>query len=422
MYQEDLSLFSGDLLDSFQLFEELADYDHLKTDNLKLEDSTEELCPLNVDIQTLVSNLDSLEPNEDDDVTSWMEDRVNLLDILMDNEHQQLSDDDITAAMATFVDDVSPKLYTEESVDMLPILDTVFTSDVQQSSSFDQGNTIQISFTNSNDSGIELSIEEAGQDLLELLPQQRIENSEDPSSHSPLLGNLDNAVVNVQHVNASLLPPNGDNEDAADIITESSSLLDLFALGVHEVVPTISLSPVSSDMCYSNATSTSDVSLVIPPVSSTLSTVDLNQYFSLPSSPSHSLCSSPSPSSGRESPNISMGSSVCSSPGGSSPYDREAIFNTTPRVSSRSLKSTEGRIQDKKLRKMKQNKVAAIRYRIKKKVEGDTITEECEALQKRNDELRDQADTMSREIAYLKELFADVYKTKTAMKASKFTI
>lgn len=71
-------------------------------------------------------------------------------------------------------------------------------------------------------------------------------------------------------------------------------------------------------------------------------------------------------------------------------------------------KCTENRNQ----RKKQQNKDAALRYRQKKREEKCTIKDECDKLEERNDELKDKVDSMTREIQYLKDLLAEVYKAK----------
>jgi hypothetical protein len=67
---------------------------------------------------------------------------------------------------------------------------------------------------------------------------------------------------------------------------------------------------------------------------------------------------------------------------------------------------------EKKERKKEQNRTAALRYRQKKKGEQCTVEEECDQLKARNTELKDKVDSISREIKYLKNLMAEVYKAK----------
>ncbi|XP_008281783.1 cyclic AMP-dependent transcription factor ATF-4-like [Stegastes partitus] len=64
--------------------------------------------------------------------------------------------------------------------------------------------------------------------------------------------------------------------------------------------------------------------------------------------------------------------------------------------------------QEKKQKKMEQNKTAAVRYRQKKRAEQDALTSECALLERRNMELTEKAVSMAREIEYLKELMEEV--------------
>lgn len=74
------------------------------------------------------------------------------------------------------------------------------------------------------------------------------------------------------------------------------------------------------------------------------------------------------------------------------------------------VKSVSGapKVVEKKLKKMEQNKTAATRYRQKKRVEQESLNSECTDLEKRNRELAEKADSISREIQYLKDLLEEV--------------
>jgi len=72
--------------------------------------------------------------------------------------------------------------------------------------------------------------------------------------------------------------------------------------------------------------------------------------------------------------------------------------------SSRSSKAPK----NKKLKKMEQNKTAATRYRQKKRVEQDSLSTVHSNLERKNIELKEKADSMAREIQYLKELMEEV--------------
>ncbi|KAL3066250.1 hypothetical protein OYC64_016244 [Pagothenia borchgrevinki] len=83
------------------------------------------------------------------------------------------------------------------------------------------------------------------------------------------------------------------------------------------------------------------------------------------------------------------------------------------------MKSVSGapKVVEKKLKKMEQNKTAATRYRQKKRVEQDLVSEECEELMKKNEALEERAEAISREINYLKELMEEVRRRRNKSKA-----
>lgn len=84
----------------------------------------------------------------------------------------------------------------------------------------------------------------------------------------------------------------------------------------------------------------------------------------------------------------------------------------SPSPKASRVKSVSGtpRVVEKKLKKMEQNKTAATRYRQKKRVEQESISSEREELEKKNHELKEKAESISREIQYLKDLMEEVRK------------
>ena len=74
---------------------------------------------------------------------------------------------------------------------------------------------------------------------------------------------------------------------------------------------------------------------------------------------------------------------------------------------------------EKKLKKMEQNKTAATRYRQKKRVEQDVLNTELCGLESKNRELAEKAESISREIQYLKDLMEEVRSAKTRRAAPK---
>lgn len=69
--------------------------------------------------------------------------------------------------------------------------------------------------------------------------------------------------------------------------------------------------------------------------------------------------------------------------------------------------------RDKKRKKMEQNKTAATRYRQKKRAEQEALSDEHSELERKNMELKEKAESMAREIEYLKELMEEVRLART---------
>ncbi|XP_068606072.1 activating transcription factor 4b [Brachionichthys hirsutus] len=100
----------------------------------------------------------------------------------------------------------------------------------------------------------------------------------------------------------------------------------------------------------------------------------------------------------------------------SRPYPEPAFKagSDTPCISGKSLWGTGGDEKPaklskaKKIKKMEQNKTAATRYRQKKKSEKEVLSDEYAIVERRNMELTERAESMAREIKYLKELMEEV--------------
>jgi len=73
---------------------------------------------------------------------------------------------------------------------------------------------------------------------------------------------------------------------------------------------------------------------------------------------------------------------------------------------------------EQKVRKKAQNRTAATRYRIKKKDELKTMTEEADKMEETNKELKGKVDGLRNEIDYLKNLMLDVIKARLAKGAT----
>lgn len=117
-----------------------------------------------------------------------------------------------------------------------------------------------------------------------------------------------------------------------------------------------------------------------------------------------------SPSTSRASPNRNLPSPAtpCGS-AGPKPYDPPVEKVVTAKVKGEKL--------DKRLKKMEQNKTAATRYRQKKRAEQEALTGECKELEKKNEALKEKADSLAKEIQYLKDLIEEVRKARGKKRA-----
>ncbi|KAM6425658.1 cyclic AMP-dependent transcription factor ATF-4 isoform 1-T1 [Rhynochetos jubatus] len=87
------------------------------------------------------------------------------------------------------------------------------------------------------------------------------------------------------------------------------------------------------------------------------------------------------------------------------PYDQPAEKAVSAKVKGEKK-------MDKKLKKMEQNKTAATRYRQKKRAEQEALSGECRDLEQKNQALKEKADSLSKEIQYLKDLIEEVRRAK----------
>ncbi|MEQ2260147.1 hypothetical protein XENORESO_005893 [Xenotaenia resolanae] len=99
----------------------------------------------------------------------------------------------------------------------------------------------------------------------------------------------------------------------------------------------------------------------------------------------------------------------------SRPYPEPKHKSSPPTPSSASPGGTERSTlkapKDRK-RKMEQNKTAATRYRQKKRAEQDSLLVEHAQLERKNVALMEKAESMAREIEYLKDLMEEVRQTR----------
>ena len=92
---------------------------------------------------------------------------------------------------------------------------------------------------------------------------------------------------------------------------------------------------------------------------------------------------------------------------GRKPNVNQSIAPTSRKPRNKILKA-----DDRRLRKKEQNKTAATRYRIKKKVELDILLDEEAALERRNVQLQMQHDEMANEVRYLKKLMREIFNNR----------
>ncbi|XP_067875620.1 cyclic AMP-dependent transcription factor ATF-4-like [Heterodontus francisci] len=133
-------------------------------------------------------------------------------------------------------------------------------------------------------------------------------------------------------------------------------------------------------------------------------------------SPPHSPIESLDRSGSEGSPQASGSSLDDFSPVRSKPYDRPSTENLTS-LSKVKVSGLESRGLEKKLKKMEQNKSAATRYRQKKRAEHGAIVTECSLLEEKNKNLQEKADSLVKEIQYLKSLIEEVRKAKSSKNA-----
>lgn len=147
---------------------------------------------------------------------------------------------------------------------------------------------------------------------------------------------------------------------------------------------------------------------------------------SIKSSPPSSDCESDSgieSAGGSPTRSPSPPSAPASSAGSSrtKPYSKlEPSTLSPPTAKATRVKSVSGapKVVEKKLKKMEQNKTAATRYRQKKRVEQEQLSTELQDLEQRNRELAEKAESISREIQYLKDLMEEVRKHRRGKSSS----
>lgn len=207
------------------------------------------------------------------------------------------------------------------------------------------------------------------------------------------------STISTSDVDLSGLVPFDDTFEDLELEHYMSSETILSPMSPEDIESILSVSPAPQEGSFENIQAFSDNSPAT--TESKIITIDLSQLHpSITSELQKCLLGSGLSSGDETSDNILEVQSTSSSP-------RYTPYETPKRKSGRAPRTTE-----KKTRKMKQNKEAALRYRVKKKSEQELMSEECEQLEERNKELHDSVDSLTREIQYLKGLMADVYKAK----------
>ena len=69
---------------------------------------------------------------------------------------------------------------------------------------------------------------------------------------------------------------------------------------------------------------------------------------------------------------------------------------------------------------MQQNRTAATRYREKKRSEQDSAQQQVDELMARNTELKEQVDSVEKEIQYVKDLMDNIQKGKAKIVEMRF--
>ncbi|XP_006859667.1 PREDICTED: cyclic AMP-dependent transcription factor ATF-4-like [Chrysochloris asiatica] len=112
----------------------------------------------------------------------------------------------------------------------------------------------------------------------------------------------------------------------------------------------------------------------------------------------------PSPSTSGDSPNRSVLSSPTFGSAQPKPYGPIGEKVVAAKVKEEKC--------DEKLKKMEQNKTAATKYRQKKRAEQEVLAGECKELEKKNEALKEKADSLAKEIHYLKDLIEEVRRAR----------
>jgi len=180
-----------------------------------------------------------------------------------------------------------------------------------------------------------------------------------------------------------------------------------------QLQPAVEVSLTNGEVLVESNINIVELLAPVTDVSQSLNTSDCETYFtSGPSSPSDSFTLETVDLAGLS----DIDSSVSSSNKGSqiSGYEFTKLKSKSKRGSGRStpyeVEVTKN--DNKKDRKKAQNKNAATRYRVKKRVEKESLQKQESRLSDKNKELKEKVESLQREILYMKELMNEIYKAK----------
>lgn len=135
----------------------------------------------------------------------------------------------------------------------------------------------------------------------------------------------------------------------------------------------------------------------------------VNNSLAMNPSDNNSSCSS------SDSDDIEWAPSVSSGRNTRAASSSKSVTQRKPR--KKSLKT-----EDRRLRKKEQNKTAATRYRIKKKVELEILLEEEAVLEQHNRKLQKRHDDLANEVRYLKKLMRELFTSRSVKRLWLFQL
>jgi len=124
----------------------------------------------------------------------------------------------------------------------------------------------------------------------------------------------------------------------------------------------------------------------------------------------------PTPSSASPQPSISSESEDQEWIPSPTPVRKNRAGTAPKAPTQRKPRKKNAKVEDRKMRKKEQNKTAATRYRIKKKVELEILLDEAAVLEEHNVKLQRRHDELANEVRYLKKLMKEVFVASSGKK------